>query len=223
MDQQHIVTEDIDRMMKGDLAIHDASGAKIGTVRDYSNEAGYLVVQTGLIAHKELYVPYSAIQSIDPREIFLSLYKEALVGDFSAPPPATIVVEGDTATTKVTSGYDGSPVEINRVNLAQVHRDLARGMTVLATGGTNIGTVEGIDPQVGYMVVKPHSLGKNRFFIPFAAITSIDRQFGEVFLAVSKDVLLKDHTSLPDGTVLRLDTAPVTGVDVIVTDQQTKS
>jgi hypothetical protein len=218
MTRQHGVTEDIDKMMRGDLAVHDASGAKIGIVRDYSNEAGYLVVQTGLIAHNELYVPYSAIQSIDPREIFLSLYKETLAGDFSAPPTATIVVEGDTATTKVTSGYDGSLVEFNRVNLGMVRRDLARGMTVFATGGTNIGAVEGIDPQAGYMVVKPHSLGKNRFFIPFAAISSIDRRFGEVFLAISRDILLKDHASLPEGTVLRVDAAPAAGVDVIVTE-----
>jgi hypothetical protein len=71
------------------------------------------------------------------------------------------------------------------------------------------------------MVVKPPSLSKNRFFIPFAAISSIDRQFGEVYLAVSKDILLKDHASLPEGTVLRVDAAPTAGVDVIVTEHTT--
>jgi hypothetical protein len=56
---------------------------------------------------------------------------------------------------------------------------------------------------------------------PFAAISSVDRQFGEVFLAVSKDILLKDHARLPGGTMLRVDAAPMTGADVIVAEQHT--
>jgi hypothetical protein len=219
MARQHIVMADIDTVIRGDMAVRDANGEKIGVVRNYSNEAGYLVVLTGLIAHTELYVPYSAIQSIDPREIFLSLSKARLTGDYSAPPHATIVVQGDTATTEVSSGYDASTVEFNRVNLAMVRQDLARGMKVYATGGIDLGTVEGIDPQAGYMVVKEPFPSKKHLFIPFAAILSIDRQFGEVLLAVSKDVLEKDHAELPEGTVLHVDASPLAGVDVTMKDQ----
>lgn len=214
MAEQHIVIEDIDAVIREGLPVHDASGEKIGTVRDYSTAAGYLMVQTGLIAHQDLYVPYSAIQSIDPREVFLSLYKGTLVGDYSAPPAATIVVEGGAAATLVPSGYDGRPAEFNRVNLEMVHRELARGMAIYATTGEKIGTVDGIAENAGYMLVKEHRSSKKDLFIPFAAITSIDREFGEVFLAVSRDVLLKDYAQLPDGTVLRVDAA-MPGGDVI--------
>jgi hypothetical protein len=221
MAEKHIVNEDIDAVIRGGLAVHDANGEKIGIVRDYSNVAGYLVVQTGLIAHKELYVPYSAIQSIDPREVYLSLRKAALVGDYSAPPAATIVVEGDTAATVVPSGYDGSPAAFNRVNLELVRRDIARGMAVYATSGDKLGTVDGFDSHVGYLVVQGHHFGEKDFFIPFAAITAIDREDGEVFLAISKDVVLKDYAHLPDGTVLRIDAAAPGGkVISAIADEQ---
>jgi ribosomal 30S subunit maturation factor RimM len=215
MAKQHVVVEDIDKMMREDLAVYEAGGEKIGSVRDHSNDAGYLLVETGPIARKELYVPYNAIQSIDPREIFLSLGKAALLGDYSAPPRAAIVVEGDIASTRVSSGYDAGTAEINRVDLQMVRRDLARGMTVFATGNTKLGEVDGIDPQTGFMVVKEQLPSRNRLFIPFAFIVSIDRQVGEVYLAISRDVLLKDHAELPEGTVLHVDDVRLAGVDVI--------
>ncbi len=215
MAKQHIVVEDIDAVIRAGLSVHDASGEKIGSVRDYSTAAGYLVVQTGLVTHKDLYVPYSAIQSIDPREVYLSLSKDTLAGDYSAPPPASIVVEDATATTMVPSGYDGSPAEFNRVNLEMMRRDIARGMAIYATSGDKIGTVDGFDSQVGYMVVAHNHFGKKDFFIPFAAINSIDREFGEVFLAVSKDVVLKNYAQLPDGTVLHVDAAAAPGGEMI--------
>jgi hypothetical protein len=206
MAQQHIVTEDIDAVIREGLVVYDADGERIGTVRDYSTAAAYLTVQSGLLAQKDLYIPFSAVRSIDPKDVFLNLRKDTLTGDYSAPPPATIVVEGDTATAMVAGGYDGKPAEINRVNLELVRRQLAGGMAVYAAGGEKIGTVDGIDEQVGFMLVKEHHFSKKDLFIPFAAISSIDREFGEVFLAVTKDVLLKDYAKLPDGTLLRVDT-----------------
>jgi hypothetical protein len=207
MAEQHLVIEDIDAVIREGLVVYDADGERIGYLRDYSTAAAYLMVRTGLLAHKDLYVPFSAIRSIDPRDVYLNLDRDALTGDYSAPPPATIVVEGDSAATVVPSGYDGRPAEVNRVQLATVRRDLARGMAVYATSGEKMGTVDGIDDQVGYMLVKEHHFSKKDLFIPFAAITSIDRAYGEVFLAFSKDVLLKDYAQLPDGMVLRVDAA----------------
>jgi hypothetical protein len=40
-------------------------------------------------------------------------------------------------------------------------------------------------------------------------------------LAVSKDVLLKDHAELPENTVLPVDASQLTGVDVTMTDHTT--
>jgi hypothetical protein len=199
------VTEDIDAVIRQGLVVYDADGERIGRLKDYSTTAAYLLVQSGLLAHKDLYIPFSAIRSIDPKDVFLNLRKDTLTGDFSAPPPATIVVEGETATAVVPGGYDGRPTEINHVNVEQVRRHLAAGMAVYADGGEKIGSVDGIDDLAGFMLVKQHHFSRKDLFIPFAAIRSVDPEFSEVFLAVSKDVLLKDYAKLPDGTVLRVD------------------
>jgi ribosomal 30S subunit maturation factor RimM len=214
MAEQHTVIENIDALIREGLVVYDANHVRIGHVQDYSTAAAYLVVHAGLITHKDLYVPFSAIRSIDARDVFLTLDQDALIGDYGAPPPATIVVEGGTAATVVPSGYDGSPAEVNRVNLEMVRQNLARGMAVYATSGDQVGIVDGIDDNVGYMLVKQHHFSRKDLFIPFAAIDTIDPRYGYVFLAVSKDVLLKDYARLPDGTVLRMD-AVAPGGDVI--------
>src|SRR5689334_8999929 len=73
MAERHVLSEEIDAVIREGLTVYDAGGAKIGVVKQYSPSAAYLVVQTGLLApHKDLYVPYSAIRSIDPRDLFLT-------------------------------------------------------------------------------------------------------------------------------------------------------
>jgi hypothetical protein len=209
MAERQTVTEDIGKVIRGGLVVHGADGERIGIVKDYSMPAGYLVVQTGLVAHKDLYVPFSVIASIDPKEIYLSLNKDVLTGEYGAPPPTTIVVEGDSAREVVRSGYDGSPTEINRVDLQMVRRELAKGMTVYALDGEKMGAVDGIDAEVGYMLVKQHHLNKTDLFIPFAAITTIDKAYTRVFLGAPRDALVKEYSRLPYGIVLRIDAIAV--------------
>jgi ribosomal 30S subunit maturation factor RimM len=220
MAEQHIVTEDIDAVLREGLAVYAAGGEKIGSVKEYSPTAGYLVVQTGLVAHKDLYVPYSVIGSIDPRDVYLTLDKATLAGDYTMPPPATIVVEGETARTIVPSGYDGSPAEFNQVNLKTLRRDLARGMPVYASNADKIGSVDGIDRDAGYILVKKSRFDSKDFVIPFAAIGVF--VLGEIYLAVSRDVVLKEYAQLPRDAVLRVDVmgAPGTGTPGVVVVEQ---
>ena len=216
MTSQHIVAEDIDAVMRSGLAVYDASGQRIGHVKDYSNVAGYLVALGGPFAHEELYVPYSAIKSIDAREIFLNLDKDTLARQHTAPPQATIVADDRSTAAVVPDGYDGTPATVNRVDLEMVKRDLAKGMAIYATYGDKIGTVDAIDEQAGYLVVKRSHPHEHNFFIPFAVISSIDRWFPPpfgtlgplvVYLFVSRDILVKEYTQLPDGVVLHTDAA----------------
>ena len=66
----------------------------------------------------------------------------------------------------------------------------------------------------GYMAAKRSRFSKQDFFIPFAAINTIDREFETVYglagpravyLAIPKDILLKEYARLPDGMVLHID------------------
>lgn len=214
MAEHHMLTEDIDVVLRPGLTVRDASGEKIGSIRDDSFTAAYLAVDIGLVTHNELYVPYSAIASIDPREVYLNLGKDVLARQFSALPPATTGVESGSATLAVPDGYDGTPEVVNRVDLETMRRDLFSGMPVYDRNGEWIGTVDGIDELTGYLVAKRYRLSEQDFFIPFAAISGIDRQhettYGlevphAVHLAISEDVLLKEYARMPDGVVLHVD------------------
>ncbi len=45
------------------MTVYGGDGQKLGAVRNYNPQAGYLDVQKGLLFHKDFYVPLSAIQS----------------------------------------------------------------------------------------------------------------------------------------------------------------
>jgi ribosomal 30S subunit maturation factor RimM len=203
--------EDIDAVIREGLTVYDAGGEKIGVLKEYSPTAAYLVVQTGLLAHKDLYVPYSAIRSIDPHDVFLTMDKAALLRDHSAPPPATVLVEGETARTLVPGGYDGKPAEFNSVNVEMVRRQLLKGMTVYKHSGEKIGHVDGIDEAAGFMLVHKGLFSDRDFVIPFSAVETIDGERNEVRLAVSRDVVQKDFAQMPRDAVLKVEVMAVPG------------
>jgi ribosomal 30S subunit maturation factor RimM len=200
MTQRQVVTEDIDKSMRVGLAVYDASGDRIGTVREYSTTAGYIMVQARALGHTCLYVPYRAIRTIDPKEIYLSLHKDELVQEYSAPPRSRMVVEHELAREVVFSGYDGSLVEVNRVNLETARKDLAVGMTVLDLNGERIGSVEGFDTMESYMLVSQIP-GRNALSIPFGAIATIDQVYGKVFLDMPREMVQQDSARTPDGAM----------------------
>ena len=200
MTQRQVVTEDIDKSMRVGLAVYDASGDRIGTIWEYSTTAGYVMVQTGVLGHKCLYVPYRAIRTIDPKEIYLSRHKDELVQEYSAPPRSRMVVEHEFAREVVSSGYDGSLVEINRVNLESARKDLAVGMTVLDLRGDRIGSVEGFDPMESHILVSQFP-GRSDLSIPFGAIATIDQVYGKVFLDMPREMAQQDYARTPDGAM----------------------
>lgn len=133
-------------------------------------------VQTGLVAHKVLFVPYSAIKSIDPGEIYRNLDKDLLARHYSEPPRAKTIVRGRGASLAVTSGNDGGPEVVNRVDLAQMRQDLVRGMAIYDSNGHWVG-IDGIDEHAGYLLARRSRFSQQDFFTPFAAIGTIDREF----------------------------------------------
>ncbi len=69
--------------------VYDAAGEKVGTVRSYDAQGGYLDVEKGWLFPKDFYIPLSAVQGTDANgDVQLSLYKDDLQGDQYAYPPA---------------------------------------------------------------------------------------------------------------------------------------
>ncbi len=69
------------------MTVYGADGEKLGTVRNYDPESGYLDIQKGWFFTKDFYVGLAAIDSIDDHGISLHLTKDALKDDHFAAPP----------------------------------------------------------------------------------------------------------------------------------------
>jgi hypothetical protein len=58
--------------------VYDATGAKIGSVGDYSAQTDDITVETGSLLVKDLYVPASAIKRVDTAGMWLRLTSDEL-------------------------------------------------------------------------------------------------------------------------------------------------
>jgi uncharacterized protein YrrD len=87
------------------MTVYTRSGDKVGTVRNYSPQSGYIDVHKGWLFSKDFYVPVSQIDTIAEDGITLDLEKDDLAGDnYNYPPMAT------AATTEPTTLADGSVI-----------------------------------------------------------------------------------------------------------------
>jgi hypothetical protein len=53
------------------LDVFDSGGSRIGTIYDYNRAGDYMTVRERPVSEEFLYIPYSAITHIDPREAFV--------------------------------------------------------------------------------------------------------------------------------------------------------
>ena len=68
-----IITEDIGETIAISQTAYDNDGRKVGTVDFVDRANGYVLIQTNPFASRDLYIPFSLITNIDPRELYLSL------------------------------------------------------------------------------------------------------------------------------------------------------
>lgn len=78
--------------------VYDAAGDKIGSLQQYDAQGGYLLVQKGLIFHRDVYIPTNAVTRTDSDGIFINAYKDDLKDDRYAYPP-TDAMSGAATTT----------------------------------------------------------------------------------------------------------------------------
>ncbi len=183
-------------MMTEGLRVYDSVGAKVGIVRRYDLTAGYMVVEEGLLARKELYMPFHLIQSISPHELYLTIPKEALTDAYLLPPGASPLVEEqrDSSTGRaevvieheIRSGYDGRLVEIAPVDLDEVKRTLVVGMSVTDADDEYVGEVTHIDPAQETLIVKAALVDDRICRVPFSQIAQVDPSDMRVILLVPK-------------------------------------
>jgi ribosomal 30S subunit maturation factor RimM len=209
MNQQTVV-ERIDLYLTDDMPVYDSNSEEIGHVKMFSTVAGYLIVGHGPFEKDNLYIPFRLIQSIDPRELFLSEPKQTIVAGYTTPPPISTFTEQRLVRTAeggvksqsrqvqmVQSGYDGLPARINSVDIADVAHRLAVGMAVYDASGARLGDVSQYDTARSMIAVESGIFQPQVLFVPFSAIQSIDGDAFTVHLSLPRDVLVKEHSMLP--------------------------
>jgi len=207
--QQQIVVENIDQFLQDGMPVFDASGERVGDVKMYSAAAGYLMVGTGAFDQRNLYIPFRLIRSIDPHDIYLTAAKDALAR-YTQPPAIKTAVETRlvpgphgtmTQQTRevqmVQSGYDGLPAALDSVDVRSVADRLAVGMAVNDVEGNRLGDITQYDTPRSLIVVEKGIFKPRVLFVPFSAISGIDRDTLSVYLSLPRDVVLKQHAMLP--------------------------
>jgi ribosomal 30S subunit maturation factor RimM len=209
MNQQTVV-ERIDLYLTDDMPVYDSNGEEIGHVKMFSTVAGYLIVGHGPFEKDNLYIPFRLIQSIDPRELFLSEPKQTVVAGYTTPPQISTFTEQRLVRTAeggvksesrqvqmVRSGYDGLPARINSVDSADTAHRLAVGMAVYDASGARLGDVSQYDTARSLISVESGIFRPHVLFVPFSAIQSIDGDAFTVRLSLPRDVIVKEHAMLP--------------------------
>ncbi len=83
--------------IEDETMVYGTDGEKLGAVRNYDPQVGYLDVRKGWLFTKDFYVPVSAIETITGEEITLRLTKEDLEDErYASPPAAAGAVFGET-------------------------------------------------------------------------------------------------------------------------------
>jgi hypothetical protein len=188
-EENDTITEDVAASITLGQTIYDVEGEKVGTVDDIDRTTGWFKAEVNPLSDKELHIPFKLIRSIDPKELYLSRTKDELRREYTNPPARTTRLEpiGDetVATTREASGYDGSPIVVDEANVEKNRKRIGIGYLVVTEDEVDLGNIKQYDPTTGWMLVGKTALGKNDLLLPVTVVSRVDRQFGEVHLAVS--------------------------------------
>jgi uncharacterized protein (TIGR02271 family) len=84
------------------MTVYDAGGERVGKVRQYDAQNGYLEVEKGWLFHKDFYVPMNVVTRTDENGVYLNVYKDDLsAGAYDQPPTGA----GYTTTSTTATDY----------------------------------------------------------------------------------------------------------------------
>ena len=188
-DQNDTITEDIANSIAMGQIIYDVESERVGAVDDVDRVTGWFKAEVNPFSDKELYIPFKLITNIDPKEVYLSRTKDELRRNYTNPPARTTRVDtvlGEkVATTREASGYDGAPIVVDQANVEQNRKRIGEGYHVMTSDSVDVGNIKQYDPTTGWMLIGKTALSRNELLIPVAVVSRVERDFGEVYLAVS--------------------------------------
>jgi hypothetical protein len=184
------ITEDISNTIAPGQTVYDNEGTGIGTVDSVDRQTGYLMVESNPFSEKDLYIPFSLITNIDPRELYLSLSRDELHSEYANPPARDTLVEDfdgkTTATTTEPSGYDGTPLVVEQAKIDHLKKRIATGDQVFTSDMVDLGAIKQYDPATGWMMVEKGVMSKHDLMVPVTVVDSVNRDSREVYLVASQ-------------------------------------
>ena len=73
------------------MPVYGAGGDKLGTVRNYDSQAGYLEIQKGGLSEKDFYLGWGTIAAVNADGVTLRLKQKDLHNRlYASPPPGSI-------------------------------------------------------------------------------------------------------------------------------------
>jgi hypothetical protein len=167
------------------IAVYDARGSRVGTIKRLDGAGAYLVVETQHITRSDYYIPFCFIASFDPAGggVNLALSRELITRDWASPPESALATN-EVARTPTWKPNKRTTVE--HVVLDQIAGSLGPGMRLYDRDGVPAGVIERYDAGSGYLWVLKGDLFTQDLYIPLACVAGVDIPRGEVYLAVSR-------------------------------------
>ena len=184
------ITQSVADNLIPEQTVFDVTGERVGSVDDIDRDTGWFKLELNPFSDKDLYIPFRLVTNIDPKEVYLSATKETLHREFNDPPARTTQIDRvdgqEIATTRQASGYDGSPVIVDQVDLDRVRKGIGEGYVVITSDDVSLGNIKRYDAVTGWILVGKTALSRYDLVVPVSVVSRIDRQFGSVHLAVSE-------------------------------------
>lgn len=204
-----IITENINTTIDPGLTVYDAEGKKVGSVETVDRDTGWFTVSAGDFSDREFYLPYSLITNIDQHEMFVSRTEDELRANYANPPARSSLVEDvDGKTTAITSepsGYDGTPIVVERARIDKLKKHIKVGSHVYTSDTKDLGKIKQYDALTGMMMVEKGFFSKHDLVVPVTLVDYVDEDSHDVYLAFSQaDVQRMQHLEPVD--VVMVDT-----------------
>lgn len=203
------VLHDIDKFLEDGLLVYDVNGEQVGGVKSYSTASGYLMVGSGALGLRDLYIPFRLIRTIDPQGIALSEPSDTLVASYAKLPAIHTIVENRFVTGPhrdrppqayeervVQSGYDGTQTVVDSLELSSITERLSVGLAVYDADGVRLGDTTQYDVSRGLLVVEKGIFKPAVLLVPFSAIKAIDEDAFSVSLTLPRGALMQDQATL---------------------------
>jgi hypothetical protein len=191
-----VMSAPFDQLLEG-MEVFDVDGTKVGKVVQVDRVLGYFETLGTFFGPR--YIPFLAVERIDPSGIHLNVMKSVVSHVYNHTPgvrPDLTPGGKPTGGGNVASGYTGRAVPLDADALRAARADVFIGATVLDVDDKNLGTIQDFDADTGYMRIEKDGFIVKDMFLPVTSVSFVD-DLG-IHLSEARDTLSSRYRRRPD-------------------------